>query len=123
MNALRLLPVFMSALLMAAHFLRLESFILAGVSLAVPLLLFIPKRRAAQAVQFCLILASLEWCRTLYNLAQQRIATGMPWLRLAVILGAVALFTGISACVFYMQPLKLRYKPGKNLKNTAVFFL
>ena len=65
MNALRLLPVFVSALLIAAHFLRLESFILVGVSLAVPLLLCIPKRLTAHIVQFCLILASLEWVRTL----------------------------------------------------------
>ena len=116
MNALRLPPVFVSALLVAAHFLRLESFILAGVSLAAPLLLFILKPRSAQVVQFCLILASLEWCRTLYALAQQRIANGEPWLRLAVILGLVALLKGISACVFSLQPLKLRYKLGKNLK-------
>lgn len=96
----------------------MESIILVGFSLGVPLLLFIPKRRSAHIVQFCLILASLEWFRTLINIAQQRITTGMPWLRLAVILGAVAVFTGLSACVFYMQPLKKRYKLSKSLKNT-----
>jgi hypothetical protein len=106
-------------LLIAAHFLRSGFFILAGVSLAVPLLLFMPKRLPAHIVQFCLIATSLEWCRTLYAIAQQRLASGMPWARLAVILGAVAVFTGVSACVFYMQPLKLRYKLGKNVKNTA----
>jgi hypothetical protein len=110
---LRVSPVLISLLLIAAHFLRSGFFMLAGVSLAVPLLLFIPKRLPARIVQFCLIAASLEWCRTLFAIAQQRMAAGMPWTRLAGILAGVAVFTGISACVLYMQPLKLRYKLGK----------
>ena len=113
---LRVAPVFISMLLIAAHFLRSGFFIVAGVSLAVPVLLFIPKRRSTRIVQFCLVLASLEWFITLYDLVTQRIAAGMPWSRLAVILGVVAIFTGMSACVFYMQTLKIRYKLSNNLK-------
>ncbi|MHC4131090.1 MAG: hypothetical protein ACYSSP_11545 [Planctomycetota bacterium] len=110
MNFIKLLPVLLSALLMAAHFLRMGSLILVVVSLALPLLLLLRKRWAVRAVQICLIIATLEWFRTLYVIARQRIDMSMPWTRLAVILGGVAVFTGLSACVFFMKSLKIRYK-------------
>ena len=114
MNVIRLLPVFFSSLLMAAHCLRSGSSILVGCSLAFPFLLLFPKKWAARTVQICLLLAMLEWLRTLFIIANQRIEMGTSWARLAVILGSVAILTGASACVFFMKPLRDRYKLGNN---------
>ena len=113
MNAIRLLPVFLSALLIAAHCLRMGSLILVVCSLAFPILLLFPKRWSARVVQLCLIIASVEWFRTLFVIASQRMEASMPWKRLVVILGSVAVLTGASACVFFMKPLKERYKLNK----------
>ena len=113
MNFIRLVPVFLSAVLIAAHFLRGGSWLLVWASLAFPLFLIFPERWAARVVQLCLILASLVWVFTLPTLVQQRIIMGEPWLRLVIIIGTVALFTGLSAGVFFLKPLKVRYKLDK----------
>ena len=110
MNIIRLFPVFLSSLLIAAHCLRWGSWVLTGVCLVFPVLLFFTKPWAARIVQLYLIIASLEWLRTLFVFASRRIAESMSWTRLAVILGGVAIFTAASGCVFLMKPLKERYK-------------
>ncbi len=110
MNIIRLFPVFLSSLLMAAHCLRWGSWVLAIVCLVFPVLLVCTKPWAARIVQLFLIIASLEWLRTLFVFANRRIAESTPWTRLAVILGSVAVFTAASCCVFFMKPLKERYK-------------
>jgi len=109
MNLIRLLPVFISSLLIAAHCLRSGSLIFVACSLAFPFLLLFPKKWAARTIQICLLIAMLEWLRTLFVIANQRIDMGQPWTRLAIILGSVAVLTGASACVFFMEPLKKRY--------------
>ena len=113
MNIIRLLPVFLSSLLVAAHFLRSGSYGFVGCSLAFPFLLFFPQKWVARTVQICLLFAMFEWLRTLYAIASLRIEIGKPWVRLVIILGSVALFTGASACVFLMKALKIRYKLEK----------
>ena len=113
MNVVRLLPVFLNALLIAAHFLRVGSLNIVWISLIFPLLLLFPERWAARIVQFGLIIASLIWVSVLFTLVQQRIAVGLPSIRLATIIGTVAIFTGSSACVFFWKPLKVRYKLDK----------
>ena len=56
-----------------------------------------------------LALGALEWLRALYGFAAMRIAFGEPWTRLALILGAVALFTGLSGLVFKNRSLRDYY--------------
>ncbi|MDA3832566.1 MAG: hypothetical protein PF495_04140 [Spirochaetales bacterium] len=97
MNILRIIPLIISSLLLASHFYRAELFPLVITSLLLPLLLTIRKSFSIRVIQLSLILGSLEWLRTLYFLASQRQEQHQPWLRLAVILGLVALFTGLSA--------------------------
>jgi hypothetical protein len=60
-------------------------------------------------LQVLLLLGALEWLRTLYMFAQMRIAFEQPWTRLAIILGAVALFTALSGLVFRTKTLRKRY--------------
>ena len=111
MNVLRLLPVILSFLLLAAHFYRAGQVILAGISLAIPFLLFLKERWVVGGIQIALVLGSLEWLRTLVGFAQQRIEFGQPWTRLAIILGGVALLTALSALVFRNKILRSRFGP------------
>ena len=110
MNFLRLLPVIFSFLLLAAHFYRAGEAVPAGISLALPFLLLLKDRWVARVLQICLLLGSLEWLRTLYPYALQRIELDQPWIRLVIILGSVAAFTALSALVFQSQSLRKRYK-------------
>ena len=100
MIVLYLLPVVLSALLLGAHFLRMGIMPLVALAVVLPFFLLIRRAWAARWVQIVLALGTLEWIRTLFLLAAARWAGGQPWLRLAVILGAVAVFTAGSALLF-----------------------
>ena len=109
MNFLRLFPVFISLLLLAAHFFRAGQTVLA----VIPLVLFIPlilrEKWVPWLIQLALVLGAVEWLRTLVSVAQIRMENDMPWARMAVILGAVALFTALSSLVFRSKGLRKRY--------------
>jgi hypothetical protein len=109
MNAIRLLPVILSLLLLAAHFYRAGQVVVTALCLALPLLLLLRKSWVPRLFQLLLVLGALEWLRALYGFAAMRIAFGEPWTRLALILGAVALFTGLSGLVFRNRKLRARY--------------
>ena len=109
-NLLRLLPVIFSALLMSAHFSYVNMDNLAIVCLILPFLLFIRQQWVARVFQVLLIIGSLVWIERLWSLAQIRQDQGEPWIRLIIILGAVALFTGLSALMFQSRSLKERYR-------------
>ncbi len=119
MNFIRLLPVFLSALLLAAHFLRDGQMALVLAILAAPFLLFIRRPWAVRLLQIGLVVGGLEWLQTAYNLIQMRQLTGEAWGRLASILGAVALFTFCSALIFRLQPLRNRYHRPIKQENQA----
>ncbi len=111
MIVLHLLPVILSALLIGAHFLRQGSILLVLLSVGLPLVLLVRRSWAARIVQAFLLLAALEWIRTLVQLASDRAAMGEPWLRMAIILALVAGFTASSALVFWRSRL-LKEKYG-----------
>jgi len=113
MNFLRLLPVFISFLLLAAHFVRAGQNILAFILLFLLLLLALRKSWVPWVIQLTLLLGAIEWLRTLVFVAQMRMEFGMPWARLAIILGSVALFTALSSLVFRSKGLRKRYSDGK----------
>jgi len=110
MTFLNLIPVISSFLLLAAHFFRAGLFPLVGLALLLPLLLLIRNPMAARVVQAALLLAAGEWLRTMATFALARAALGLPWLRLAVILGAVALLTAAAALLFKTSILRRRYQ-------------
>lgn len=109
MNALRLSPVVLSFLLLAAHFYRAGLPLLTVACLGLPLLLPVRRPWVPRTFQVLLLLGALEWLRTLYVFAAMRIAFDQPWGRLAIILGAVALFTALSGLVFQGARLRARY--------------
>jgi len=112
MNFTRLLPVLLSALLMAAHFSRADNPVLTLSSLLFPLILLVRRPWVARVTQTVLVLGGIEWIRALVAIAGRRQAAGEAWLRMAVILGAVAVFTFASALVFRSKNLKERYDLG-----------
>ena len=106
---LKLLPVVLSYLILGAHFLRGGDLILVAVSLTLPFLLFIPRTWVARLLQLGLLLGALEWVWTLVKIAQARQMMGGPWVRMAIILSAVAAFTLLSALVFRLKAVRERY--------------
>ena len=114
MNFLRLLPVFISFLLMGAHFLRAGQMVIAVALLCLLLLLLIRQYWVPWVIQLTLLLGAAEWVRTLISVAQTRIEFGMPWTRMAIILGVVALFTALSSLMFGNKALRERYSGDEN---------
>lgn len=109
MMGIRILPVLLSYVLLAAHFLRTGNLIMVAVSLGLPFLLFVPRAWSARLLQLGLVLGAAQWVWTLVTLAQARRLAGGPWIRMAVILGAVAAVTLLSALVFRAKALRDRY--------------
>ena len=124
MNSIKLSPVFLSLLLLLAHFYRngyaLFFMPLTAISLllliflvltvaALALLVLVHKPWVVRMAQSVLVLGGIEWARTLFILAKMRLETGAPWIRLSVILGVVAVFTCCSALVFRFKSLRERY--------------
>jgi hypothetical protein len=107
---LRLLPVFLSFLLAAAHFYRADSIAIAVLCLSAPALLVFRRPVAVRIVQVLLMFAAAEWLRTLFVLVQLRQQMELPWTRLALILGAVIFLTAVSALLFRLPALQKRYK-------------
>jgi hypothetical protein len=107
---LQLVPVVLSLLVLGAHFLRGGNTPLVAVSLGLLVLLAVRRRWAARVLQVALLLGALEWIRTLLTLAGGRMQAGQPVLRLAIILGAVAAVTGLSALLFQTHRLRRVYR-------------
>ena len=114
MNFIRLLPVILSALLLAAHFLRAGQTVLMLTALALPLLLFVRLRWVPVVVTAALALGALEWIYTLTKIALIRADMGAPWARMALILGAVAAFTAGSSRVLRLPAIRARYRDARN---------
>ena len=110
MNFVRLIPVFLSLLLLGAHFLFHTGQIAVAI---IPLLFLVPlmfrKTWVPWLTQLVLLLGAIEWVRTLYIGVNQKMAAGADWQRYALILGAVALFTALSSLVFRSKGLRKRY--------------
>ena len=109
MKVLRLLPVVLSFLLLGAHFYRAGQTAITAACVMVLFLLMLHKAWVPRLFQILLVLGALDWLRTLYVLAVMRVTFGQPWARLAVILGAVALFTALSGLVFNSRVLRAHF--------------
>jgi len=112
MIALRLFPAALMLIVLAAHFLRSGELFLVVISLALILLLFLRRGWAAYAVQAGLVLGSLEWLRTAVLLVAERRLAEQPFLRLACILGVVALVTGLCPLLFRNNRIREHFRMG-----------
>ena len=109
----RLVPVVLSLVVLGAHFLRARIEVLVVGTLVLLGLLAVPRPWAARIVQAGLVLGALEWLRTLVTLVAARMEAGQPALRMAIILGSVALLTGASALVFRSVRLARYYATAR----------
>lgn len=98
-----------SFLLLAAHCFRAGQPLFMAMALLWPVLLLFRKPWAARLVQAALLVGAGEWLRTGVLFSLDRLAMGAPFLRLALILATVALFTGASALAFLLPSLRQRY--------------
>lgn len=112
------IPIILSHLVLAAHFLRDGNTFLFTLTLAVLPLLFIKKRWIIQLFRIVLFLGAVEWLRTIWILVNERMAFNQPYLRMSIILGVVCLFTFCSIFVFNSKRLKTRYAENGDL-NTS----
>jgi len=80
------------------------------IPFTVLLLLTWPRPWVARLTQITLVLAAFEWLRSVTAYIVLRQSYGAAWGRLAVILGAVAVFTLLSAMVFLAPKLRRRYQ-------------
>lgn len=110
MSVVALLAPAISALLLAAHFLRAGQAAGVAASLALLAVLAIPRRWAARAAQAALLLGAAQWVRTLGLLVASRREAHAPYGRLAVILAMVALGTAASALVFESRRMRDRHR-------------
>lgn len=106
MRIFRTLLVMLSALLIAAHFLRYGSNVLVLLALSFPLLLLLRHPWAIRMVQIFLLGAAAEWIHTLLVLADARRSAGEPWIRMAIILGVVAAVTLLAAILIRQAKAK-----------------
>jgi len=101
-------PIF-AFLLLAASFLRAGDQVMVALCGVLLLLLAVPRPWAARVAQVSLALAALRWLWLTWMLASMRAAIGVPYLRMAAILGAVALLTLLAALVFRSARLRRYY--------------
>ena len=109
MNFVRLLPSIISLLLLSTHFSRSNMPLLSVLFIIIPFLLFIKKQWIVRFIQIVLIVGTFEWIRSTFYYVNQLQELGEPYVRLVIIIGVVALFTGLSALVFKNKKLKEFY--------------
>ena len=74
----RITLVCLSALLLAAHFLRWGNLVLVAISLALPFLLLVRRRWALRTVQAALFAGAAVWLTATYRFVQLRRAFDQP---------------------------------------------
>jgi hypothetical protein len=104
-----LMPVCLSMLVLAAHFLRAIQPIPTAIYVFLMFFLFMFKPINARLVQLALLMGTIEWISTAIALSAQRAAMGAPATRMLIILGSVAAVTFLSIFLFYTPTLKARF--------------
>lgn len=110
MTALFVSSIVVALGVLAAHFWRAGDIAIAIAATGSLALLLVRQRWAARAMQAILVLGAIEWLRTLAALVAMRQSIGMPYARLAWILGAVALATAACALVFEHRLMRERFR-------------
>lgn len=113
-TTLLMIPIFLSILLGAAHFFRGGQTFLQVSCLLLLLLLIFRHPISGRVIQVALVLLSIEWGFTVYQLVMERMAAGEDWKRLAAILIGVTFFTLLSSTLFYTRRLRTLYGFSRN---------
>lgn len=113
---LRILPLIIAFLLLAAHFLRAGSLVLTLACLLAPLLLLMRRRWTLMLVQFSAYVGAGVWLYTAIHLVQERIMFGRPWSKAAIIIGTVTLFTIVGGLLLNSRAIKDKYPPRQRIE-------
>lgn len=106
---LRISLVVLSAVLLAAHFLRDGNLLLTAVCLLTPALLLIHRPWSLWLLQGFAYLGAVIWLVTLAQLVMERIAMGRSYGVSVAILGTVALFTIVSGVLLNSEVMQRHY--------------
>lgn len=112
MTALLLLPVILSLLALAAHFVRSANYLAVLGLLALIPLLTLRRPWVALVARGTLWLGAGVWLYTGARFTLERLRLGEPYLRMVLILGGVAAFSALSSFVFSHRQLRARYGAG-----------
>lgn len=107
---IRLIPLVISWIVLAAHFLRYGNLVIVVLCLAVPLSLLIPKRVILNTVQWLTFGGVLLWIKIGIDLVTIRLAVQGDYSRLMIILSIVALFTLGSGLLLYHKSFRRLYR-------------
>lgn len=91
------LPAALSLLLLGAHFLRDGALVAVGLCLLLVPVAFVRRAPAVFLTRGVLLIGAGLWISTAVAIARARLDAGAPWIRMAVILAAVALFALVAA--------------------------
>ena len=105
----RVILFVVAALLLAAHFLRQGSMVLAVVCLLTPLLFFVKKRWSLVLLQVAAYAATTIWIATAIAVVEERLAFGRSYTAAVLILGAVAAVTLLAGLLLNSRAVKERY--------------
>jgi hypothetical protein len=114
MTLLFLTPAIVGYTLLALHFYRADN-LPAMLCAVLPIAAMVIRHPLiARILQVCLLIGAVEWLRTTVILVDHRMEAGQPWLRLALILGSVALATALAAMVFQQARVRNHFRlPSK----------
>lgn len=103
-------PIFLSTLIISAHFYRNGFAIVSVLCLLAPLLLLVKRRWTPKLITCLLVLFTLEWVRTMLSYIEEYRLLEKSISKLVVILLLVILFTLLSSIVFKSKTMKKRYQ-------------
>jgi hypothetical protein len=97
----------LTAILAGAHFLRDGNLLLTAICLLFPLILRVKKPWVWWTIQFFALGSALLWVNVALEIANIRIIVGEPWGRMAAILSSVAIFSIITAALFWPKSVRM----------------
>jgi len=109
---MRYVPLILSCLILAAHHSRGGEPGLIGLWLTLPFALFFKRRWIDRAIQLTLLAGAFEWAMTVKTIIDVRQMVGLPYMRMALILGGVTLFTALSGLLLETAGRKKRLPDG-----------
>jgi hypothetical protein len=106
---IRIAVYVIATLLIAAHFLRVDSAIGVALCLATPILFIVRQRWSLLILQLLAYIAAAIWLGLAWRLVAARWSVGQPWLLATAILVTVAAFSGLAGGLLRSRNMWDRY--------------
>ncbi len=121
----RLIPIYLSFMIIGAHFLRNRLIGVALMCFAAGFALQIKRKWVANVFTILLVIISIDWVSTAFNFYMERKMKGEPYMRMLIIIGVVSLISLCSTLIFKQKKMKERYSAnsGASLAGTFAFFI